>query len=254
MREVGQVFTPRERAELRDALIERADHDPDVTAAALVGSVATGREDRWSDIDLVLGIAGTADPGEVAARWTDAMYARHGAVHHLDVLAAGVLYRVYLLDTSLQVDVSFWPQDRVRATEPGFQLLFGTVNAPTPPAPFDTAAAIGWAWLYALHARSALARGRIWQAVMMLDDLRDQVLGLACARHGLVAYHGRGVDQLPSDELARFADAHAPTVSDTALAARFHALLRLLGEEIEQHDARLASRLRPVLGRLGPLS
>lgn len=35
-------------------------------------------------------------------------------------------------------------------------------------------AVIGIGWLYALHARSALARGKLWQAMIMLDDLRNQ--------------------------------------------------------------------------------
>ncbi|WP_156250346.1 nucleotidyltransferase domain-containing protein [Pseudactinotalea terrae] len=241
-----EIFTQTEREALREALIARAQQDPDVSAAALVGSVATGREDRWSDIDLVLGVeASVVDT--VAHRWTNAMYGEHGAVHHLDVVAAGVLYRVFLLASSLQVDISFWPQDQVRATEESFQLLFGEVNEPTVPREQDPAAAIGWAWLYALHARSALARGRTWQAVMMLDDLRNQVLSLACLRHGLVAFHGRGVDQLPTAVLAAFADAHSSDLTDAALARRFRSLLDLLLTEIIEYDRDLAERLRPSL-------
>lgn len=247
MAEIDGTFTSEERSALRDTLIAVARDDRQVLAAALVGSAATGREDRWSDIDLVLGIDTTIDPAEVARRWTELMYTEHGAVHHLDVVAGGVLYRVFLLDSSLQVDISFWPQDQVRATEEGFRLLFGSVNEPTTPRDPDPEVAIGWAWLYALHARSALARGRTWQAVMMLDDLRNQVLSLACARHGLVAFHGRGVDQLPTAVLTSFADAHASDVSPPELTRRFRLLLELLLTEISAHDEELAGRVEPSL-------
>jgi hypothetical protein len=142
----------------------------------------------------------------------------------------------------------------VRATQEGFHLLFGTVNEPTSPRAPDAGAAIGWAWLYALHARSALARGRLWQAVMMLDDLRDQVIALACARHGLDAHHGRGVDQLPTAVLTSLGAAHATEISPTALASRLRALLDLLMVEVRAHDIALADRLRPAVEGLRTVS
>src|SRR5262245_1488028 len=45
------VYTPAEREELRDSLVAAARNDPRITAAALTGSAAAGREDAWSDID-----------------------------------------------------------------------------------------------------------------------------------------------------------------------------------------------------------
>jgi predicted nucleotidyltransferase len=108
-RRLADVFTPVEREQLRNELIKTAHADNDVVGAALVGSAATGREDAWSDIDLALQVGHDADPATVASRWTAQFYDRHGAAHHLDILAGGVLYRVFLLASSLQIDVSFWP-------------------------------------------------------------------------------------------------------------------------------------------------
>ena len=191
------VFTPADREQLRKELIEAAHADDDVVGAALVGSAATGREDTWSDIDLVLQVRRDTDPAEVASRWTAEFYDLRGAAHHLDVIAGGVLYRVFLLASSLQIDVSFWPEDQFRATESGFTLLFGTPQPSTEPREPEASHEIGMAWLYALHSRSAIARGRVWQATMMLDHLRDQLLVLACIRHGLNLHHGRDADRLP---------------------------------------------------------
>src|SRR5699024_8621088 len=113
---------PTGRARLREELIAAARADDDVVGAALVGSVAAGREDDWSDIDLVLQVARDVDPATVAARWTERLYER-GAVDHLDVIAGGVLYRVFLLASSLQVVLFFCPEVAFRVTELGITLL-----------------------------------------------------------------------------------------------------------------------------------
>lgn len=244
------MFTPAERQQLRDDLVAAAHEDDDVVGAALVGSAATGREDAWSDIDLVLQVRRAADPGEVASRWTSALYDRHQAAHHLDVIAGGVLYRVFLLRSSLQIDVSFWPEDQFRATEPGFTLLFGTPRPSTEPREPDVPGEIGMAWLYALHSRSAIARGRTWQATMMLDRLRDQLLALACQRYGLNPHHGREADRLPESVLTALAQARAASLDGSELARSHAALVRMLAEEVALHDPGLATRLSTPLEEL----
>ncbi|MEV0949356.1 nucleotidyltransferase domain-containing protein [Promicromonospora sp. NPDC050249] len=236
-------FTTRTREAVRDALVETARADDAVAAAALVGSGATGREDEWSDIDLVLRVAADGDPADVAARWTDTLYAAHGAVHHLDVVADGVLYRVFLLAGSLQVDVSFWPYERFRETVPGFRLLFGETNPPAHLPPPDPERLIGLAWLHALHARSAIARGRPWQAVTMLDGVREQLVSLACLRNGLSPHQGRGVDGLPAAELGVLAGVRAAGTGTGELRTTHEAAVRAIHAEAARHDPALADRL-----------
>ncbi len=186
------MFTVAERDALRDSLVRRAQADDDLTAAASFGSAVSGLEDRWSDIDLGLRLRPGADQTSVLDRWTAAIFADHGAVHRLGVAAAGAIYRVFLLDSSLQLDLSFWPDEQVRPHGPDFRLLFGEALPAAAPTEADPERTIGLAWLYGLHVRSAIARGRTWQAVIMLDQLRDHVLQLACLRHGLNPYQGRG--------------------------------------------------------------
>lgn len=79
------MFTSEERVEIRDQLIADACEDRRVTAAAVVGSAALGREDQWSDIDLTFRLEEGADAKEVADSWTARLYESHGAVHHLDI-------------------------------------------------------------------------------------------------------------------------------------------------------------------------
>ncbi|MBB1159128.1 nucleotidyltransferase domain-containing protein [Amycolatopsis dendrobii] len=246
------MFEAAERVRVRAELIAAARRDVDITGAALVGSAARGSEDRWSDIDLVLQLAEDADEPAVVARWTRSLDEKFGVADTLDVTSReGVRYRVFLLDSSLQVDLSFWPHDLFRATEDGFQLVFGQANEPASAAAPDSEQVIGMAWLYAVHARSAIGRGRTWQAVQMLDDLRDQIIALECLRHGLNPWHGREVDRLPAPVLATLRDGRAASVSLTELERSRQALLQHYLAAVAHHDAERAVALRRALDQRG---
>lgn len=95
------MFTVENREWLRDELISAARADARITGAALTGSAATDSEDRWSDIDLALCVAADADRASTIADWTNTMYGEHAAVHHLDVTHGGIIYRVFLLASTL---------------------------------------------------------------------------------------------------------------------------------------------------------
>ncbi len=244
------MFTVAQRERIRDGLVRAAREDERITAAAFVGSAAVDREDRWSDIDLALRIRPDLEPGPVARHWTERMYADHGVVHYVDVWAGPALYRVFLLPSTLQVDLSFRPSRAFAASGPAFRLLFGEKNdAPMPPPP-STEALVGMGWLYALHVRSSLARGRRWQAVYMLDALREQVVALACLRFGLPTHEGRGVDDLPPEETDLLADALVASPEPPDLHRAFASTACLLLEEARRVDAGLASRLAPPIEEL----
>jgi hypothetical protein len=243
------MFTPDERSRIRDALIAQARTDARITAAALTGSSSLGTEDRWSDIDLAFGIAAEADQGRLVADWTDRMYREHGAVHHVDVRWGNTLFRVFLLASTLQVDLAFWPAADFGAIAPTFRLLFGKANdRPLPPP--AAGELIGMAWLYALHARSSIARGRVWQAEYMLSGVRDHVLALACLRHGLPAVQGRGIDRLPPEATAPVAGALVRSLDTAELRRAFGIVMDALIDEMERTDTALANRLADPLRKL----
>ena len=245
------MFTEADRSRLLEELIDQARADPAVVAAALVGSASRGTSDRWSDIDLALGLTDAADVVDVADRWTSEVGDTVTVADTLDVWAGPVLYRVFLLHDSLQVDVSFWPAGILAPTgaEP-LTTIFGEVAAPTSTGASDRHTILGWGWLYALHARSAIARGRRWQALQMLQGLRDQAIILSCLRHGLPTHHGRGVDQLPASVLNVLAGTLPAVLSPDALAAAYATALKLLTDEAEQLDPVLAARLHSPLATL----
>jgi hypothetical protein len=244
-----EVFTPGGRDRLREALIAAARADDRIAAAALTGSAAAGATDRWSDIDLALSVAGHADLAGVLAGWTGLMYSEHGALHHVDVRRGGTIYRVFLLGNTLQVDIAFCPAAEFGAIGPTFALLFGAATEQRQPAA-DPEYLIGMAWLHALHARSSIERGRVWQAEYMVSGVRDHVVALACLRHRLPAVHCRGTDDLPGQVRHRLAGALCSSLDVAELRRAFAVAVSALITEIEAADQELAGRICGVLCQL----
>src|SRR5260370_23625302 len=194
------IFTPDERERLRGELISAAQKDPNLCGAAHTGSGASSRLDRWSDIDLALCLKADASHERVVAEWTELLYRHHEAVAHVDVMRGCTLCRVFLLENTLQVDVAFWRTEDFAATGPNFRLIFGQAKPPEHTPPPTPVSLIGMAWLYALHVRSSLARGRILQAEYMLSGMRNHVGELVSLRCGLTPRKRRALGHLPAFE------------------------------------------------------
>jgi hypothetical protein len=241
------MFTREEREQIRAALVSTAQADPKVVGAAHLGSAAAARLDAWSDVDLALCISPEGELEEVIAAWTSRLYEDHKAVAHCDVKRGDTLYRVFLLHNTLQVDISFWPAGQFRAMGPKFKLIFGVANEPQPAAAGNASELIGLAWLYALHVRSSIARNRLLQAEYMVSSMRNEVLALACLRHGLPTREGRGFDDLAEDERGRFAECYPLSLDTDELHRVLQRTMNALLIEIRFRDSDLAERIGPTL-------
>lgn len=230
------MFTEEYRRHLRDLLTARAGRDERLIGVALTGSSSTGSEDRWSDIDMAVGVASGHALDEVIADWSRHMYEAHHAVDHVDVMSRETVYRVFLLANTLQVDIAFAPEGEFGARAATFRLLSGVAtDQPWLPSP-EPGELIGMAWLYALHARSSIARGKHWQAEYMISAFRDQVVMLACLRHGLPSREGRGVDMLPTELVESLEGALVREATTAGLNAAFTRSAELMVDEIRHLD------------------
>ncbi len=238
------MFTVEERDRVGDRLVELAEADERIGAAAIVGSLALGAGDRWSDLDFTFGVVDGVTVTEVLDDWTRAMAEQFDAVTLLDLVVRGTTYRVFLLPRLLQVDLSFSALENFRQGSPRFKLLFGTrkVDYPAPPSAADL---FGWGVVYARHAYVSIERRRWWEAEHMISGLRDTALTLACLRRDLRTAYGRGFDELPEDVRSRGAAALVGTLEADelrrALAAAVDVLLR------EAADVELAATVEPQL-------
>ena len=244
------IFTPDERERLRGELITAAQKDPNLCGAAHTGSGASSRLDRWSDIDLALCLKPGPSYDRVVAEWTELLYRHHGAVAHVDVMRGSTLFRVLLLENTLQVDVAFWRTEDFAATGPNFLLIFGQAKPPQHTPPPTPVSLIGMAWLYALHVRSSLARGRILQAEYMLSGMRNHVCELLALRCGVTPHQGRGLDDLPALERDTAAICIPHSLEPSELKRTFHSTMRALLEEVRHVDGEVAIRLSGPLNEI----
>lgn len=241
------TFDPSAREQLRRKLLGAAAADPRLSGGAITGSATTGALDRWSDIDLAFGVHGDLEP--VLADWTTRMYGL-GAVHHVDVRPGAWIYRVFVMGDALQVDLAFAPEAEFGAKAPTFQLVFGdAVETPHAPKP-DAEWLVGMAWLHALHARSAIERGRLWQAEYMISAVRDHVVDLVALRHGVPTSFQKGAHLLPAGALTSLEAALVSKFDLPELRRAFGAVIAALTAEVKLHDEALALRLSPVFNDL----
>lgn len=246
----GLVFTSQQREQIRAQLVAAAKADARIAAAAHFGSAALELQDRWSDVDLGLCLTDDADQEKVLVDWTARLYRDHGAVANYDVKRGDILYRVFLLQNSLQIDLSFWPAGELRAVGPKFNLIFGAAGQPLPAPVPDSKDLIGMAWLYALHVRSSIARARFLQAEHMLSGMRDNVLALMCKRQGVAAVQARGLDDLPEEQKEQAAQSLARSLKPAELTRAFRVTMGALLEELRYADSDLAAKLEVPLNTI----
>jgi predicted nucleotidyltransferase len=244
------VFTSAQRERVRARLLNRASQDAHVTGAAITGSASRNAEDRWSDIDLFLGVADEIALESAIGDWSDFMYRELGALHHFDLHAASAIYRAFLLPDCLEVDLAFTPARSFGALGPAFRVVFGEAIKRPHIAPANPDHLIGLAWHHVLHARIAIERRQSWQAEYWISGVRDHALALSSLRFGQPAAYAKGADALPTHITAGLEDAlvRALTVEELSRALRNAAdgLLR----ELHQTNGRLADRLRKPLREL----
>jgi hypothetical protein len=243
------VFTVEERERVRDRILELAARDERVVAGAVVGSLAAGGGDRWSDLDLTFAVADGATVAEVLVDWTRRIVGEHAGVPLFDVASGGATYRVFLLPGCLQLDLSFAPASSFGAAGPRFRLLFGEAVEKQHVAPPDPEELLGQAVHHALRARFCIERGRRLQAEYWISAVRDTALALACRARSLPAAYGRGFDDLPVDVRDGFDDGLVHSLDREellrALAAAVNGLLHEAGGAGE-----LAARVEPALRAL----
>lgn len=228
------MFTIGDRDRVRDRVLDMASSDPRIVAGAVVGSQAHDEGDRWSDVDLMFAVADDVPVGEVLESWTETVVREFGAVHLFDLPSGPIIYRVFLLPDSLELDLSFTPASQFGPSGPKVRLVFGEVveQPDEPPTPAEEL--FGYAVHHTRHARVAIERGRYWLAEYWISAIRDHALHLACRRRGLDGWYGRDFDRLPAEVLNPSNDALVRSLEPAELRRALRSAVEaLLGESAE---------------------
>lgn len=245
----NQTFTVAERNRIQAHLLDFAHADRRIVAGALLGSLAKGAGDQWSDLDLSFGLATGTNVDEVLVDWTAHMVREFNAAHLFDLPRLSSIYRVFMLPNNLQIDLSFTPESDFGALGPKFNLLFGSaVERKRPPQPTPDHM-FGLAVHHALRARICIERRRFWQAEYWLSALRDEALTLASHRLGLETNEARGFDKLPSEILLRASDTLVRSVDRDELLRALGAAVELLlheTDEVREPASKVEAQLRDL--------
>jgi hypothetical protein len=235
-----------DRDRVRERLLDLAQADPGIPAAAVTGSLAAGAGDRWSDLDLALAVRGSL--AGALARWTGLLYGEFGALHHWDLPSGTSVYRVFLLPGGLEVDLGFSPEEEFGPRGPNWLTCFGApATGLRPVAPPDRDELAGRGWHHVLHARASIGRRRYWQAEYWISAVRDQVVALACLRLGCPPFHAKGAHLLPAPVTAPLEAALVRSLDEPELHRALAAATAALLAELKRSDPSLTARLRPVL-------
>jgi predicted nucleotidyltransferase len=230
------LYTPEERDDTAERLLELLRADERVAHAELSGSGATGYTDRWSDLDIVVRAAEGVDHRKLADSWAARLYEHFPVVHDFRVTFDVEHVRGFLLENYLEIDL-------------GFQPTAGRSDPDTwwGPAPHAEA---GFAWHDVLHAAIANRRGRRWRASYYVGLLRWRTIQLAAVRHGVDTSEFKGVDDFPADFLAQLERTVPKELTEDELTRALRAVIPLFFAQllaVDSDEAELADRLEPRL-------
>lgn len=247
-----RLFSVSDRDRIRDRVLEMAETDKRVVAGAMVGSLALGGGDRWSDLDLTFAVTDDHSIHDVLEDWTHQLMLEFDAAHLFDLPSGPSIYRVFLIPGCLQFDLSFTPASKFGAVGPKFKLLFGlsTKRQYLQPPPIHEL--FGYAVHHALRARFCIERKRYWQAEYWISATRDYALSLACHSRGLSTQHGRGFDDLLADVLDAYKNSFTASLDRDELLRGLRTIIEvLLGETEEVAEIKeLAVKVTPQLQQL----
>ena len=243
------MFTVEERDRVRNRIVQMSRADPRLVGGALIGSTAGSGGDRWSDLDLTFGVADGAAIEDVLADWTARLVNEFDAVHIFDLPHLSTIYRVFLMPSNLQVDLSFTPGNKFLGKGLKFDLLFGKALERDPAKPASAEQTFGLAVVYLLHAHACIARGRMWEAEYCISAARDQALSLACLHRGLKTSYGRGFDDLPPETLEPVTGALVGSFEKTRLIEALGRCVDVLlqnSQDVSELAGRLGTQLREI--------
>ena len=227
------MFEPAERERVHARLVELARADERIVAAALTGSLGAGHGDEWSDIDLAFALDDGVDVLATVEDWTTLLAGEFGVVQHWDLLFRTSLYRVFLLESLLEVDLAFVPRADFGARGPSWRVEFGETG-PVQETPLpDRENLAGLGWHHVRHARANIARGKPFAALYMLDAARELAIELACLRLGLPTAYARGAHELPPALRDRLAETLPSALDENEMLRALRVTADVLADELE---------------------
>ena len=248
------MFTPDDRERVLEKVLDLARADHRLDAAVLTGSLGSGKEDRWSDIDIAFVVSEVETCPQVTGDWVDLCEGQFDVAHRYEIAFGTTLVRGFLLRDGLELDLAFTPAADFVVWGP-VRVMFDRSGSATRAAEQPQAWAItpdwsgeaGFGWHDVVHACAAANRNRPWQAIFYLQRVRNRTLALASQRHGHDAEEFKHVDDLPENERDPLLESLVGNLDQTSLIAAIEVATNGFVTELQRGNPDLAARLAPPL-------
>lgn len=210
---MARYFSADDRDNILQWIVAETQKDTSFAGCVLVGSGAVGFTDEYSDIDLVVVVRDSCPFEQVSDSWKQHVLDHLPVLAHTSGLRADriVLHNFYLKNY-LEINNGILPLELLVATRSRYRVMWdgtGQMQAildatwndrknTSPLAEYFSNKKAG-IWHYINHAFVALRRGRKWQALSDIEEIRQQVIYLRAYREGLEPKRNRDVDRM-SDE------------------------------------------------------
>ena len=253
-------YTPEERQQILDALLDALKGDGCITGVLVVGSAAVGFQDDYSDIDLSVVMATEADVEPVFRDWDGKIQALFPVVTRFETHYGpnSFLYG-FLLDSLLELDIGFLCLNNLVARRPYWQIVFdrsgqiqtimeaSLVSKPTTLKSARCQQSLESIWHYIMHCAICLRREQNWRAVYYLDMVRQQTIELAGLRLGLETKNYRQVDQFPADLLLSWQQSLPSDLSPGKIMRALQTAVQCFFDEAAIWERRSGGRLTDLL-------
>jgi predicted nucleotidyltransferase len=206
------IYSEEDRKKTLTLLLKTAEEDSRIGAAIVVGSGAYGFIDEYSDIDLCFVVQDKDEVCAVFESWRRKITQLLSVFEHTEsVRGPNSLLHVIFLENCLEVDIGFICAEELTARREHWNVRFDRFGgiaerlASTWEEKKQSAQEIlenyyrsrlKAIWHYIQHAVVAYKRGRLWQALSDIQDIRQQAISLHGYRIGLEPGRYKEVDEM----------------------------------------------------------
>jgi hypothetical protein len=205
---MSELYTEEERVSVLGRIVELAQRDERMAGCVLVGSGSYGFADEYSDIDLCMAVHDDVDVRGAFDDWrqmTESMlpvFAYCPSVRGEDIFLHN-----FFLTSYLEINMCFMRCRDLTARTPNWKIVLDRTGAihdrMTRTSDSDAQSSdagqylkqrVSAIWHYVLHAFVASKRGRYWQAISDIEEIRNQTIRIHGLRNELESKRNRDVD------------------------------------------------------------
>jgi Ser/Thr protein kinase RdoA (MazF antagonist)/predicted nucleotidyltransferase len=241
-------YSPKERTQILDLITEESRKNDAFVGCVLVGSGSFGFSDEYSDIDILVVVDDQLDMAHVSGTWKDHLDTLLPVMAYAEVPRADriILHNFYLANY-LEINNCVLPLELLSATKANYRVLWDRTgrirdildttwqeNCRRDPLRSYFAQRMDGIWHYVNHGFVAIRRGKPWQALSDIEEIRQQIIHLHAYRNRLEPKRNRDVDRMDRAFLERLESLMVASASAELLMSKLNLATRMFFDESKE--------------------